>query len=583
MKAGEAIGLFPEGGSYTEHRLHSMKAGAAWAALEYAKHLHNLGDDAPLSARTPVLIVPAAINYTDKSRFRSEALFEFGKAFSVDDFTAEFLRSESVETITSAVAQNLLAHAPPTPGPSVIIGDGPSGPHPPSRMQLGLDVGNTSADESAATLSQASVGGMLSQRTSKVSSDTSAARAAVRRLTDRIGAEIYKMTIDAPDWTTWHAIKMARELIWRRGGTIPLQNLVPISNALVAVLTAPIQQAREANEALCALQGLLLASSTDVYTLNVVAKRAPVSRRVAAVTSNATVDEPFRVPSRRQARAALPNVAVTTALLLRALLALAIRLPYVAPLAAVYAPAYFVGWALSLRYASHEEESMASAKSLCAFVIAGLTHVGLIVFVAALLLFTPPGWLLGLAVSFLIEKTHVWLLDESYNCVKNLVIAWRLSLAVAGSSASTMLPNALASRFATQLGAEDTAVLTAVDIVKTHQGVQWSFIKALRGARAERNPRKQAMHLNAPNRAQPLRRLVERPACFRMMGATRAVHARAERALAALLVEIERIDVAAVSSHQNGAPQLPQATLDKYRYLRNEMQSSNASLLPRRS
>lgn len=26
-----------KGGSYTEHRLHGMKAGAAWAALEFAK------------------------------------------------------------------------------------------------------------------------------------------------------------------------------------------------------------------------------------------------------------------------------------------------------------------------------------------------------------------------------------------------------------------------------------------------------------------------------------------------------------------------------------------------------------------
>jgi hypothetical protein len=54
----------------------------------------------------------------------------------------------------------------------------------------------------------------------------------------------------------------------------------------------------------------------------------------------------------------------TTLVFVRELVKLAVRLPIVVPLMLVYAPAYVIGASLSLRYASHEEESMASAKSL---------------------------------------------------------------------------------------------------------------------------------------------------------------------------------------------------------------------------
>jgi hypothetical protein len=60
-----------------------------------------------------------------------------------------------------------------------------------------------------------------------------AAKRAVARLTDRIGQELYKLTIDAPTWKHWHATKMARELIWWRQNTIPLEDFVTISNSCV--------------------------------------------------------------------------------------------------------------------------------------------------------------------------------------------------------------------------------------------------------------------------------------------------------------------------------------------------------------
>lgn len=68
LSAGAAVALFPEGTSYTETRIMQVKDGAAWAALEYTKWAKEKG----LTKHEKVKIVPAAIVYTDKSKYRSQ-------------------------------------------------------------------------------------------------------------------------------------------------------------------------------------------------------------------------------------------------------------------------------------------------------------------------------------------------------------------------------------------------------------------------------------------------------------------------------------------------------------------------------
>lgn len=66
LSKGVAVALFPEGTSYTEPRIMQVKDGAAWAALEYSKWRIEHGNKGD-----PVSVVPAAIVYTDKSKYRS--------------------------------------------------------------------------------------------------------------------------------------------------------------------------------------------------------------------------------------------------------------------------------------------------------------------------------------------------------------------------------------------------------------------------------------------------------------------------------------------------------------------------------
>lgn len=69
LSKGEVVALFPEGTSYTEPRIMQVKDGAAWAAMEYTKWvMENPGKASPL----PITVVPAAIVYTNKSKYRSD-------------------------------------------------------------------------------------------------------------------------------------------------------------------------------------------------------------------------------------------------------------------------------------------------------------------------------------------------------------------------------------------------------------------------------------------------------------------------------------------------------------------------------
>lgn len=72
LARGEAVALFPEGTSYTEPRIMQVKDGAAWAALEYTKWADEHGLDGP-----GVKVIPAAIVYTNKSKYRSDVIMEY--------------------------------------------------------------------------------------------------------------------------------------------------------------------------------------------------------------------------------------------------------------------------------------------------------------------------------------------------------------------------------------------------------------------------------------------------------------------------------------------------------------------------
>ncbi|GAC98439.1 hypothetical protein PHSY_006033 [Pseudozyma hubeiensis SY62] len=238
MKAGGAIALFPEGGSYTIPKLAKLKMGAAWAALEYSRHLQTEQGD---GVRTQVKILPAAVVFDDKSVFRSRAGLRFGEPLSLDRYIEEFLSSPmgagtSEEKIKSAVGKE--------------DGTVPATPESMTRT-------NTSEGEQFA----------------------SPAHRAVARLTEDLQRAMETLTFNAPDWETFQAVRLARETIFElQGGEVvkeDMEEYVELSRAIMMLLTLdqtdqPSEMratSKEARRSLFVYSSLLHLSDVDNLTL----------------------------------------------------------------------------------------------------------------------------------------------------------------------------------------------------------------------------------------------------------------------------------------------------------------------------
>ena len=79
LASNQVVGVFPEGTSYTQSSIVQVMTGAAWAAVEYARYIHDHNETSiPRSQNgngkgkdIGLKIVPVAIVYTDKSRYQS--------------------------------------------------------------------------------------------------------------------------------------------------------------------------------------------------------------------------------------------------------------------------------------------------------------------------------------------------------------------------------------------------------------------------------------------------------------------------------------------------------------------------------
>lgn len=98
---GGAIAIFPEGTTHSEPRLKSFKTGAARIALGCS------AADCP-----EIAIVPAAIFYTSKHSFRSDALLYFGEAIDVEQTSVDEAGEpprHAVEALTDRIESALVS------------------------------------------------------------------------------------------------------------------------------------------------------------------------------------------------------------------------------------------------------------------------------------------------------------------------------------------------------------------------------------------------------------------------------------------------------------------------------------------
>ncbi|GAA5985969.1 hypothetical protein JCM5350_007825 [Sporobolomyces pararoseus] len=117
FKCGEAVAVFGEGGSETVPHLSALKDGASWAALEYGKNIRDpltrrMLSDGTFTDKEPqdVVICIAGIGYSDKTKYRSSAVMEFGTKISIEPYMEEFLvdPKAAVKKLTAKISEELI-------------------------------------------------------------------------------------------------------------------------------------------------------------------------------------------------------------------------------------------------------------------------------------------------------------------------------------------------------------------------------------------------------------------------------------------------------------------------------------------
>src|SRR5436190_13520561 len=108
LEQNGAVGIFPEGITYDDSQLKTVKTGAARMALEL-EHRHG--------GRLGLEIVPVGLTYSAKERYRSEALVHFGEPIRVARFVGGYdtRRKECIHDLNSEIERrlrSLIVHLP---------------------------------------------------------------------------------------------------------------------------------------------------------------------------------------------------------------------------------------------------------------------------------------------------------------------------------------------------------------------------------------------------------------------------------------------------------------------------------------
>ncbi|GAC77383.1 hypothetical protein PANT_26d00024 [Moesziomyces antarcticus T-34] len=373
MKAGGAIALFPEGGSYTIPYVADLKMGAAWAALEYARYL-QLAEGGGMQ-KTQVEILPTAVVFDDKSKFRSRGLLRFGKPIRLDAYIDEFLSA-------------------PSPSDEPARGSAP-------RVK---EDGTVPATPESMTRTNTSTG------QASVESYASPAHRAVARLTADLQRAIEALTFNAPDWETFQATRAARELVFElepdtltelRAG---MDEHVEVSRELMGLLTQQGEASTAARRALFVYACMLHLCDVDNLTLARVLRRSPTGWGSGLWST---------------------------------VRAMALRLPlYIPVFGPTLVPMYLAPRAVAHHFARREEESLSSVKTLVGFVFTSTLYAALVVKTMQWTRWTPPGLLVGIAAVWWLHDLNRSNIDTAYGLVKQLRLGWRLWRAKP-SSAST--------------------------------------------------------------------------------------------------------------------------------------------------
>lgn len=217
-------------------------------------------------------------------------------------------------------------------------------------------------------------------------------KAAVKRLTKAIELEMYKMTVNAPDWDTSFSARMARELLWRKEDDLALADFVDVAQTLSDLFATSDERIDKLKETLVAYRRLLFSSR---------------------LSNDGLTDLPLPLALDPSHDVPLPSRLRTLALLIKDTIVCLVQFPlFIIPFIA-HVPIYTIG-ILGAGMAEDELETQAQMKVFlgCFFSIVWYP----IIFFIFVRVFRaiPLGMALAAGAVWLLSKYHTALIDQNY-------------------------------------------------------------------------------------------------------------------------------------------------------------------------
>lgn len=215
-------------------------------------------------------------------------------------------------------------------------------------------------------------------------------KSAVKRLTKSIELEMYKMTVNAPDWDSSFSAEMARQLLWRED--LPLSDFVDVAQTLVDVFATRDPRIDKVKATLVAYRRLLFSSR---------------------LTNDVLTDLPLPKALDPSADVPLPGRLRTLATLVAKTIISLIQFPlFVIPFL-THLPLYIIG-ILGAGLAEHELETQAQMKVFLGCFFSILWYPILFFVLRWVFRAIPLGMALAASAVWLLSKYHSALIDQNY-------------------------------------------------------------------------------------------------------------------------------------------------------------------------
>lgn len=218
-------------------------------------------------------------------------------------------------------------------------------------------------------------------------------KAAVKHLGKAILLEMFKTTVNAPDWDTSFAAEMARQILWLKEDDLPLSDFVDVAQTLSDLFATSDPRIDKLKQTLVAYRGLLFSSRLS-------------NEGLADIPLPKELDPNQKVP--------LPGRLRTLAILIKDTIISLVQFPLFFIPFIIHIPLYIIG-ILGGGMAENELESQAQAKVFLGLFLSAVLWP--IVFFIFLWVFraVPLGAALALGAVWLLSKYHSALIDQNYN------------------------------------------------------------------------------------------------------------------------------------------------------------------------